>query len=59
MIAVDTNVLVYAYDAASSGKRERARALLSSLEQGVLLWQVACEFVAGHERLSNRESTLS
>ncbi len=51
MNAVDTNVLVYAYDESSPAKRDRARALLASLGDGVLLWQVANEFVAASRKM--------
>jgi len=56
MIAVDTNVLVYAVDADASEKGERARALLGGLaaETTVLLWQVACEFGAVVRRKQGR-----
>jgi predicted nucleic acid-binding protein len=48
MIAVDTNVLVYAVDASEPIKGAKAVALLRELEsqQTVLLWQVVCEFGA-------------
>jgi predicted nucleic acid-binding protein len=46
MIAVDTNVFVYAVDARDAQKRAAARVLLRQLAastSAVLLWQVACE----------------
>ncbi|MFL6216242.1 MAG: PIN domain-containing protein [Blastocatellia bacterium] len=45
MNAVDTNILVYAHDPRDPAKRTAAMALLDSLIDGVLLWQVACEFL--------------
>ena len=49
MIAADTNVLVYAFDADEVVKRPKAEALLDSLARqpgdSVLLWQVAGEFL--------------
>jgi predicted nucleic acid-binding protein len=51
MNAVDTNVLIYARDPRDSVKQEAASALLSSLADGVLLWQVACEYVAASRKL--------
>jgi len=51
MNAVDTNVLIYARDPRDSVKHEAASALLSSLTDGVLLWQVACEYVAASRKL--------
>jgi predicted nucleic acid-binding protein len=46
MNAIDTNVLVYAYDESAPAKRQRAQRLLATIQDGVLLWQVACEFIA-------------
>jgi predicted nucleic acid-binding protein len=51
MNAVDTNVLIYARDPRDSDKQAAATALLSSLTDGVLLWQVACEYVAASRKL--------
>jgi predicted nucleic acid-binding protein len=50
MNAIDTNVLVYAYDESSAIKRDTARRLLSGLSDTVLLWQVACEFIAASRK---------
>lgn len=50
MNTVDTNVLIYAYDESSPAKRHLARELLTRIADGVLLWQVACEFVAASRR---------
>jgi predicted nucleic acid-binding protein len=50
MIAVDTNVFVYAIDADDAAKQGRALDLLSRLSspqpRAVQLWQVACEFLS-------------
>jgi len=46
MIALDTNVLVYACDKADLKRQQVAIDLISSAGDGVLLWQVVCEFVA-------------
>lgn len=49
MIAIDTNILVYAVDQAEVHKRPKAVALLQQLHAGastVLLWQVAAEYLA-------------
>jgi predicted nucleic acid-binding protein len=43
MNAVDTNILIYARDPRDPTKQALATALLSSLTDAVLLWQVACE----------------
>jgi predicted nucleic acid-binding protein len=45
MNAVDTNILIYAHDPRDAAKMNTAIALLDSLVDGVLLWQVACEFL--------------
>lgn len=59
MDAVDTNVLVYAYDESSPAKRDRARELLKAIPDGVLLWQVACEFVAASRKLLGPAADLA
>jgi predicted nucleic acid-binding protein len=50
MNAIDTNVLVYAYDDQQLEKRSKAIELIDRLIENrgstVLLWQVACEFIA-------------
>jgi predicted nucleic acid-binding protein len=51
MNAVDTNVLFYAHDPREPAKRSRAMSLIESLDDGALLWQVACEFVAASRKL--------
>ena len=51
MNAVDTNVLVYLHDPRDRNKQAAAAALVSSLTDGVLIWQVACEYVAAARKL--------
>jgi predicted nucleic acid-binding protein len=51
MNAVDTNVLIYSRDPRDPRKQSAANALLASLPDGVLLWQVACEYVAASRKL--------
>jgi predicted nucleic acid-binding protein len=51
MNAIDTNVLVYAYDDSNPHKQRRAHELLESIGNVVLLWQVACEFVSASRKL--------
>jgi predicted nucleic acid-binding protein len=43
MTAVDTNVLFYAHDSREKEKQEIASQLIATLDNGVLVWQVACE----------------
>lgn len=52
MNAVDTNVLIYAHDSRDPIKQEKAVALIGSLTNGVLLWQVACEYIAASRKLA-------
>jgi len=51
MNAVDTNVLIYVHDPRDPAKQATADALVKSLVDGVLLWQVACEFIAASRKL--------
>jgi predicted nucleic acid-binding protein len=51
MNAVDTNVLIYSRDPRDPQKQSAANALLASLTDGVLLWQVACEYIAASRKL--------
>jgi predicted nucleic acid-binding protein len=50
MNAVDTNVLLYVHDPRDRDKQAAAAALLQSLTDGVLLWQVACEYIAASRK---------
>lgn len=53
MNALDTNVLIYAHDPRDPAKQERAVSLIQSLTEGVLLWQVACEYLAASRKLES------
>ena len=57
MIAVDTNVLIYACDQADPRRQQIALDLITDTENGVLLWQVACEFVSASRKLSKQGFT--
>lgn len=46
MIAIDTNVLVYAFDGSDKRRGSIAQAIVQDTPDGVLLWQVACEFTS-------------
>jgi predicted nucleic acid-binding protein len=46
MVALDTNVLIYACDKADPYRQNVPLELVSNSRDGVLLRQVACEFVA-------------
>jgi predicted nucleic acid-binding protein len=47
MTGFDTNILIYSCDHADTRRQHRALELLASAPDGVLLWQVAAEFVTG------------
>ena len=51
MNAVDTNVLIYVHDDRDPVKQATADALVQSLTSAVLLWQVACEYIAASRKL--------
>jgi predicted nucleic acid-binding protein len=51
MNAVDTNILIYVNDPRDTDKQARAASLISGLTDGVLLWQVACEYLAASRKL--------
>jgi predicted nucleic acid-binding protein len=51
MNAVDTNVLLYVHAPRDPVKQAVAASLLRSLTDGVLLWQVACEYLAASRKL--------
>lgn len=51
MNAVDTNILIYSNDSREPTKRQIAQDLLARLSNGVLLWQVACEYTAAARKL--------
>lgn len=51
MNAVDTNILLYVHDPRDPRKQTIAANLLSTLPDGVLLWQVACEYIAASRKL--------
>ncbi len=51
MNAVDTNILIYINDPRDPVKQRIAASLILSLEDCVLLWQVACEYLAASRKL--------
>jgi predicted nucleic acid-binding protein len=59
MIALDTNVLIYACDKADLNRPQVAIDLVSNAGDGVLLWQVACEFVAASRKLRFQGFTMA
>lgn len=59
MTGFDTNILIYSCDQADVRRQQRALELLSSTKDGVLLWQVAAEFVAASRKLSGQGFTTA
>lgn len=57
MIALDTNVLIYACDKADPKRQRVALDLISNTVDGVMLWQIACEFVAASRKLRSQGFT--
>lgn len=57
MIAIDTNVLIYACDQSDERRQQIVLDLIAAATDGVLLWQVACEFVAASRKLAKNGFT--
>ena len=53
MNAVDTNVLIYIHDPRDPRKQQLASECVATLQDGVLIWQVACEYLAASRKLSD------
>jgi predicted nucleic acid-binding protein len=51
MNAIDTNVLFYSRDPRDPRKQQIAVRLVSTLSNGALLWQVACEYLSASRKL--------
>ena len=52
MNAVDINILIYVHDPSDIAKQQRAIQLLGTLgSDGVLLWQVACEYINASRKM--------
>lgn len=57
MIALDTNVLIYACNKADARRQQIALDLISNTSDAVILWQVACEFIAASRKLERQGFT--
>lgn len=57
MNAVDTNVLIYACDQSDARRQRLALDLITTTSDCVLLWQVACEFIAASRKLNRQGFT--
>lgn len=53
MNAVDTNILIYVNDPRDLVKQAISVSLVSGLTDGVLIWQVACEYLAASRKLES------
>jgi predicted nucleic acid-binding protein len=53
MNAVNTNILIYVNDPRNPDKQAVAASLIPSLTEGILLWQVACEYLAASRKLES------
>jgi predicted nucleic acid-binding protein len=51
MNAIDTNILIYVHDPRDSLKQSVASNLVQNLDDGLLVWQTACEFLAASRKL--------
>jgi predicted nucleic acid-binding protein len=54
MIALDTNVLIYCCDRRDARRQQLALDLVAGTTDGVLPWQVACEFIAASRKLADQ-----
>jgi predicted nucleic acid-binding protein len=59
MIALDTNVLIYCCDRRDPRRQQVALDLVASASDGILPWQVACEFVAASRKLADQGFTAA
>ena len=57
MIALDTNIFIYACDKAVPARQQIALDLIADTTDGVILWQVACEFIAATRKLERQGFT--
>jgi predicted nucleic acid-binding protein len=57
MIALDTNVLIYCCDRRDTRRQQIALDLVAATTNGILPWQVACEFIAASRKLADQGFT--
>jgi len=53
MKAIDANVLLYVRDPRDPAKQSIAASLIEAQTDGVLLWQVACEYLSASRKLTS------
>ncbi len=59
MTALDTNILIYCCDKRDARRQQLALDLVAGTTDGVLPWQVACEFIAASRKLDAQGFTAS
>jgi len=59
MIALDTNVLIYCCDRRDPRRQQLALDLVAGITNGILPWQVACEFIAPSRKLAEQGFTAT
>ena len=59
MIALDTNVLIYCCDRRDPRRQQITLDLVADTAEGVLPWQVACEFIAASRKLAEQGFTAA
>ncbi len=59
MIALDTNILIYCCDKRDPRRQQVAPDLVADTIDGVLPWQVACEFIAASRKLDAQGFTAA
>jgi predicted nucleic acid-binding protein len=59
MTAIDTNILFYAHDRRDERKMRIAVNVIESLDDGALLWQVACEYLWASRKLESQDYSYS
>ena len=52
MNAVDTNILIYVHDSRDQRKQDIASEFIEDLADGLLVWQVVCEFLSASRKLA-------
>jgi predicted nucleic acid-binding protein len=55
MIALDTNVLIYCCDTRDPRRQQSPLDLVTDSADGILPWQVACEFIAASRKLAEQD----
>ena len=59
MTGLDTNIFIYACDQSEPRRQQVALDLIDATTDGVMLWQVACEFIAASRKLAGQGFTTA